>query len=196
MISIAWQRVGVDGPPLAAQEEKTFSVAKRRDEYVAGRRAAHQAVSELVKTAFWIAVKDDEHDHGRPIVVGDESVHISISHSEGWAVAAATRTGPVGIDLEPLSRTLDLAFCDEAFAEGELEGTTPLQAWVLKEAVLKVWGVGLRAPLGQVCLRYEAPLVEVHVGNLPLGLGTPPARLNAKIWRERDFLLALASTIP
>jgi 4'-phosphopantetheinyl transferase len=83
---------------------------------------------------------------------------LSIAHSEGWALAAVAKVKALGIDLEPVSREVSSAFLEEAFAKNELARCEALSnavrvapavvAWVLKEAVLKAWGVGLRAPLG------------------------------------------------
>jgi 4'-phosphopantetheinyl transferase EntD len=52
---------------------------------------------------------------GRPCVT-----RLSISHAGGWAVAAVA-DAPLGIDLIAIEE-VGLAFADEAFAPGELEG--------------------------------------------------------------------------
>ena len=140
------------------------------------------------------------------------TVGVSLTHSGVLACAAVTRGAVVGVDLETGPMPSSQAFLQEAFAEGELEGFAHFPegpggdvvrlAWTLKEAVLKVWGVGLRAPLGQVRVVPGAALwrdgglhyeVDVEVGPLPEGLPPPPGRLSCvTLPLEREALLTVA----
>jgi 4'-phosphopantetheinyl transferase len=157
-----------------------------------------------------VTVREDGPDAGRPLFSPERGLALSISHSGGLAVAAVARGGALGVDLEQRVEAGG-AFLEEAFAPGELEGYLPVcaghmdpvtAAWALKEAVLKVWGVGLRAPLQKVALR---PVLLQAVGDelslrvtletweLPPGLGEPPPALAALLvaWRAGE-VLALA----
>jgi len=69
----------------------------------------------------------------------------------------------------------------------------------MKEAVLKVWGVGLRAPLQKVAVRpvllhadeeHLALRLTLQAQGLPPGLGEPPSRLAALLmaWRSGQVL--------
>lgn len=94
---------------------------------------------------------------GRPRVLGDR-IWTSLSHARGWLAFAASESGPVGIDIEPVTRLSALdevahAVChpdefehlqalDEAARQEAL-----LSLWVRKEAVLKAAGVGLQIPM-------------------------------------------------
>src|SRR5690606_17107098 len=84
---------------------------------------------------------------GGPVVAG-VPVLTSLSHAEGLVAIAASRTGPVGIDIEPASRTADMVeiagrVCHprelaalEALPRPEREREL-LSLWVRKEALLK-----------------------------------------------------------
>ena len=153
--------------PLGPLERALFErgkTEKRRAEFFAGRVAAHEAVRAIgVAEPFEVLAQVGGEDVGRPVLQPPGGVAVSISHSSGQAVAIAARGEPLGVDLESASLSPDASFAREAFAEGELArwdivppALQPARlalAWAAKEAVLKVWGVGLRAPLGLIGLR-------------------------------------------
>jgi phosphopantetheinyl transferase len=82
----------------------------------------------------------------------------SIAHAAGLVACGVAETGRVGLDLEPagavraatVRRVLDADECAR-LASGELAAT---DAWVMKEAVVKLAGRGIGA-LGAVALRGE-----------------------------------------
>lgn len=91
---------------------------------------------------------------GKPLVEDDPGLHVNASHTDGLALVALTRAGPVGVDVERLRgdvEALDLA--RRYFAPGEAERLAGLPAdahagaflrlWARKEAVLKAAGRGL-----------------------------------------------------
>lgn len=114
---------------------------------------------------FDVLKREGGPDEGWPWVSPDDRVAVSISHSGEWAVAVAAAGPTLGVDLESSLLSPEPSFYEEAFAPGELSAwrlpaelaslRTPL-AWAAKEAALKVWGVGLRAPLGAVGLFMES----------------------------------------
>lgn len=168
---------------------------KRRAELIAGRVAARRALARL--RPGWsteVVARQGGQDSGRPCFPAAQELALSISHSEGLAVAAVGQGGPVGVDLEGRVEA-SAGFAEEAFAPGELEGWQAVcggslealtAAWAMKEAVLKVWGVGLRAPLQRVAVRpavqahgerQVALLLAVEARQVPPGLGPVPERL-------------------
>jgi 4'-phosphopantetheinyl transferase len=213
-VRLGWCEVGPeDDASLSPGEREALArcrTDKRRRELVAGRLAAHRALDLLAPgTRAEVLARVDGPDAGRPFLSPERGIALSISHSAGLAVAAVSHGGPLGVDLE---RTVEVgeAFLEEAFSPGELEGYVPLcagrmdpttAAWAMKEAVLKVWGVGLRAPLQQVRVS-PAPLSEgdagvslrltLETGALPAHLGAPPTALEALLLTWEDRVLALA----
>ncbi|HSP79011.1 MAG TPA: 4'-phosphopantetheinyl transferase superfamily protein, partial [Myxococcaceae bacterium] len=165
-VALGWAEVGREEPGALSPAEREglarCRTDKRRQEYVAGRVAAHRALALLAPgLRAEVAVRTTGPDAGRPLLWPPHGLALSLSHCAGLAVAALSPGGPLGVDLE---RTVEAspAFLEEAFAPGEREGylapcasrmDATTAAWAMKEAVLKVWGVGLRAPLQRVAVR-------------------------------------------
>ena len=213
-VVLGWCEVGrEDASALSSGEREGLArcrTDKRRAEFVAGRVAAHRALALLApEQRADVSARTVGPDSGRPFFASAPELALSISHSAGLAVAAISRGGPLGVDLEQRVEVSE-AFLEEAFAPGELEGYLaacagrgePLTAaWAMKEAVLKAWGVGLRAPLRQVAVR-PTPLhgsgtgvslkLTLETGRLPPDLGPPPATLAALLRWESTWVLALA----
>lgn len=93
--------------------------------------------------------------HGRPLVTGAD-LHVSLAHAGDWVLIAATRLGPVGVDVEqvvsarglPLPRNLILGPDEQAAGDDEL-----LALWVAKESYLKALGTGLTVPPSEVTVQ-------------------------------------------
>lgn len=106
------------------------------------------------------------HDQGgRPWVVrGDERLAVSVSHCDGVAVVAASRTLQVGVDVEPLRTVPVTAMARRWFHQAEVDWLAGLdepavgflRLWTAKEAVGKALGTGLRGD----GLRREVPLPD------------------------------------
>jgi phosphopantetheinyl transferase len=152
---------------LAALERLT--VPKKRRERLAGRLAARGALA-----AMWpaqalahlpaIAATSDGPRAGQPYVIAPPGQEpwpapcISISHAGDGALAAASSL-PLGVDVDVVAPR-DPGFLALAFTDAERSAMPGLAAdwalgaeralalcWSAKEAVLKLLGVGLRAPL-------------------------------------------------
>jgi len=177
------------GSPLSDWERETaerIPHPRRRTEFVAGRMAAKWLVvrheySDMMSRIAWpprvhligarelgtsaaeryrrVDVRRDS--DGAPYLAGDDRspTHVSIAHRGGWAVAALSVTGAIGIDLEQISprrpefydanmtaRERRWIF-DAPAEEADRAGTL---VWALKEACLKtgasmartVWEIG------------------------------------------------------
>lgn len=108
--------------------------------------------------------------------------HTSLSHADGAVAIAASRMGPVGIDLEARARAgLVPELAERICSPAELRhyaamGPEALLAlWVRKEAVLKAcgWGLGvemsgIEVPDGASCVLPRDGR-RVHVAMLPVG---------------------------
>lgn len=90
-----------------------------------------------------------------PAVEG-AALHVSVAHGGAWVAVAVSALAPVGVDVEPLTRALEVGALAEqilAPAERDLLATVEgddarrralLVWWTRKEAVLKATGDGLR----------------------------------------------------
>lgn len=146
--------------------------------------------------------------HGKPHIVGMRDVFVSVSYGEHMAVAAVTRLGEVGVDVEDLesadfdgfgSVTLDPT---EAAPLAGLAGDELLAAralvWARKEAILKATGHGLVVDPSEVVVSSpDAPptLVEWKAPQHPPGptqlcdvdIGAPDHRAAVAVLTSRPL---------
>ncbi|WP_248964389.1 4'-phosphopantetheinyl transferase family protein [Sphaerisporangium perillae] len=118
--------------------------------------------------------------HGKPHVVTDDGLHVSISHSGNRVAVALTTAGAVGVDVEqvPTAPVSELVGCALSRNEQEVLKTLPerhqqagfARMWVCKEAVLKATGHGLRISPHKV--EVSGPLEEPALLGWPLDI--PP----------------------
>lgn len=98
---------------------------------------------------------------GKPLFVRGPW-HCSISHTRQAAFCALS-CSPLGLDAEPLNRTVSKAVLERVLSPGELAGLGCfptahqgfLTHWVLKEAYAKYTGLGLRGDLALLDFRVE-----------------------------------------
>lgn len=124
---------------------------------------------------------------GRWVIVGQQPpICFSLSHCEG-AVAVALSHSPVGVDIEPLDRTLKPALAKKVLTPDEQQvydallaterSDYLLRAWVAKEALYKRTGQGTFCPN-----HLNAASENVTIQTVTL--------------QDRMFLVALASNAP
>lgn len=140
---------------------------------------------------------------GKPYVRGDPGLRVSLSHTDGLALVAVGRDGPVGVDVERLAPLRDPAglrrqvlseweaahwpeSCEDALHSGLFTH------WTCKEAVLKALGSGLAGDLTAV---WVTPPRDRRSGPVPVHRVPGTAD---RTWRVRlidvgtDFRAALA----
>jgi len=137
---------------LSAEETaclETFGAESRRREFVAGRAAARQLLSDALSVRPAAVPLRRDADGG--VTVEASSWHVSIAHSGAHAVAAAAGHA-VGVDLEHIEPR-DPGVADFLFAPADRDwpGRLPYDAdaalilcWVLKETTLKARRSGFR----------------------------------------------------
>lgn len=140
---------------LHAEEERSLSptaVAKRREEFIAGRAAANRAMRELGISAPPPVPQGRMREPLWP-----EGIVGSITHSHPWTIAVAARSSSVaaiGIDLESLARMKEEDISRHICIDSEITWMRghpePLRALTMifssKEAVFKA--------LSPLCERY------------------------------------------
>jgi len=144
---------------LARLSELKFP--KRRRDWLAGRLAAKRLIVELLFEQGReigpgeIAVLNRK--DGSPYVVfaaGDGAPPISLSHAPGGAVAASVAAGSlIGVDAESVmerSESFVSVFAHPSERPGLGTPQAQTRLWTLKEAVLKLLGLGLSVDLWDV----------------------------------------------
>jgi phosphopantetheinyl transferase len=183
-----------------------LTVEKRRVDFIAGRVAAHRALGRLgLSPSLYILPERDGAAAGAPRVheVAAPSPlppALSIAHGGGWAVAVAAANARVGVDIEAIEPRHP-SFAAEAFAKGELDGwaralggagdaAVVTVAWCVKEALLKLAGCGLRAPLPAMVPAWldlaRGVIVTEELGECRLALAVDAARALAVVWSTTE----------
>ncbi len=147
--------------PLLDREERAramrFRFARDRDRFIARRGRLRLLLgSYLGEAARHIVFRVN--DFGKPLIVGDDGLQFSLSHSHGVALCALAWDRAVGCDLE--WRDAELASretADRLFSARERVDlhSLPSQDWIegfyncwtRKEAFVKALGQGLSYPL-------------------------------------------------
>ena len=152
------------------REHGQKATPKRAAEWLTGRIALKRSIRRVMTTTdretfSENSIRITQDEHGKP--VGELSSRpglkidsISLSHSNGLAMAAATASGTfegLGIDLEKVEARSE-AWVQDYFTEAEIraagEGSRRwvelTRMWCLKEAALKAIGMGLRFDLRDI----------------------------------------------
>jgi 4'-phosphopantetheinyl transferase len=152
-----------------AEARRTFTVAHALLRASLSRAAA-------LPPAAWRFEKGPQ---GKPALVGAPpeaaSLHFNLSHTDGLVACAVARGAEVGVDVERGARLRDpLAVAERFFAPAEAAALAALDeperrerfldAWVLKEALLKARGLGIAGALREVVVTLDAPRPAVALG--------------------------------
>lgn len=177
--------------PAEAGRYSAFRLEKRRCEWLAGRLAAKRLLSEAEGGAPLASFEIGMDAYGRPAC---GSRLVSISHSNGWALAAyKPGCAFLGADLEQVQERHP-AWYRDYFHPSELPAPDPSAAtrlWAVKEALMKALGLGLMVdPLdiaetpggiklrGKALARYAemgSPAFAVETREFPEGFWTAVA---------------------
>jgi 4'-phosphopantetheinyl transferase len=146
-----------------------FVHARSRDDFV----VAHGVLRRLLGRYTGTAARDlrfSSAPNGKPALdpsSSDAGISFNMTHSHGRALIAISDGREIGIDLEKVkSHVKALAIAQRYFARAERvaieSAPPPLQAqvffryWVAKEALLKGQGIGLRFPIDEFEVQFDA----------------------------------------
>jgi 4'-phosphopantetheinyl transferase len=160
--------------PAERDRHDRFVQEKDRRQYLLGKVLVRTVLSLYLKREpeDWIFATNNL---GKPVLANgpaDSSICFNLSHTDGLVVCAVARNIEVGIDVENISRKVNLDLAQRYFAPVEVAylDTMPKERlhavfflfWTLKEAYIKARGLGLTLPLDQFafCLEnLQAPKV-------------------------------------
>jgi 4'-phosphopantetheinyl transferase len=186
---------------------RTLRTPKRRRDRLAGRLAAKRLIAEILGEQEGRALPLSEvlvlnAQDGSPYCASWTDPRmpcLSISHSRGSAAAALSKPGArIGVDLEavekrPASWTEVFAHPEEQARLGSAQEQTRL--WTLKEAALKLLGLGLSVDMRDV--RFTGPSdqdVELHRGARARWEALSCPRMRFDSFQTGDEILSVAYT--
>ena len=153
----------------AADRERCAALThpRRRAECLAGRALLRHALEQFTGRSG-LSHELRYTPEGKPECVAGPA--ISLSHSGEIVVCAVASGGSIGVDVEtrkprPLALTLAAQYfspLEASWIEADPDRRFEM-LWVLKEAYLKVLGVGLAGGLGSLECRIEPPSIEAQV---------------------------------
>jgi len=183
----------VPGGALSAREEAVhaaFRMEKRRAEWLAGRLAAKTLLAAPGEPPASLEIGMDQ--YGRPCCGGRL---VSISHSNGWALAAAKPgCAFLGADLE-LVEERHHAWYSDYFHPTELPSPDPSEGtrlWTVKEALMKALGLGLMADPMDIRVREKVTLTGKTLERYR-ELGSPEFAVETRRCPEGRFWTAVAA---
>ncbi|MHA1505294.1 MAG: 4'-phosphopantetheinyl transferase superfamily protein [Candidatus Heimdallarchaeota archaeon] len=137
----------------------SYEVPKRKVEWFSGVYAAKLAVKQIKPDVNYHEVFIEKTALGKPSIKigkGKSQIYLSITHSNGFAVAAVNLDLDIGIDLEIIEKR-SKSLVDEVISpvekdqilksKKEIADELPTKIWTAKEAASKVLGVGLNVDL-------------------------------------------------
>ena len=135
---------------------KSLKNSKRKKEYLASRLLLKH-LSEKANAHIAYIGQDDE--YGAPYghsAISETKWQLSISHCNTMACCALSDSShPVGVDIEPKSRTITPRLKERFLHKNELDlakQEPAIKLWTLKEAVVKLLKTGLRTNLNSFYL--------------------------------------------
>ena len=158
-----WRAKGNPDSNLLSPEEldrlHAISSQNARQTFLLSRCAIISIVKYYTKNCDFIS-EVQTHPGGKPFLINLPDLHFSLSHT-GSEVALVFSRSPVGFDMEKSDRRTDfLALAKRFFTAAELadmdSGSSFLELWTAKEAILKLEGTGISGGLDRARILSES----------------------------------------
>lgn len=183
-------------------EEERSKILRMKDPC----KASQSLLSQLI-VRQWLVAETGLKNHeihisrdslGKPYEENLPEFHFNWSHSKDWIACAVSRS-PVGIDIQQI-KAFDPQLPQRYFSPKELQYIQEAPAgdqkerffelWSLKEAYLKMLGIGIRVPLNSfsVILKGDSFLIEADKLDTSCHLYKPDC--------VKGYKLALCSRLP
>ena len=149
------------------EEFDSFAHLKRQREYLSSRLLLKKLSGELgvVKGDFRILKDDLGQPYGQD---RSQQYYVSIAHSTEDIFCGITENDAIGVDLEPVDRSVPERLRPRILHPGEndLFGRMDLiRLWTIKEAYIKLRGQGLRMNMTHVLVTKGSSDFEVELNN-------------------------------
>ena len=161
-VQAAWRLLADD----EAEHARAFGSVPARDRFVVGRGLVRSVLGHRLGVSPQSLGLRTEPD-GKPQLAetAGKQLQFNLSHSGSMAVLAVTDARAVGVDVEELTRRVDIdAVARRQFTERECamladaDDTRALffELWVRKEALIKAVGTGFRVPTSTIEVGLDA----------------------------------------
>ena len=152
-----------------------FIFTRHRHQFLVSRALVRSVLAQYLGLAP-AAVAFSKNIHGKPQLSPQTALYFNLTHTNGLVALAVTRSGPVGIHVEFLSRQADIVkLTGRYFARDEASALFSLPVsdwnqrfydlWTLKEAYLKACGTGLATPLGDFSFGFPGKGISISFSN-------------------------------
>lgn len=152
--------------------ERAQKFVRGKHEYVASRWLLRKVLARYIGVPP-AAVSFLRTDKGKPYLPHND-IHFSLSHSGHWALLAVGRIELLGVDVEAIHATRDLAgiaenyYHPDEFArlttlEGNLQTDYFYRLWTLKESFLKAIGAGISAGLEKISFALDHTSISAQI---------------------------------
>lgn len=145
---------------VLSQREKMvynkFDNHGRKKEFVGARSVLHNMARDAGVDVDTFQLKKTE--QGRPYgITGSDSLQVSIAHTAKYVLCGLSRYHTIGVDLEPVDRTIHQRLRDRILtpaekANSQLGTVETVRLWTIKEAVVKLTGEGLAGLLSEMAI--------------------------------------------
>ncbi len=162
-------------PPEEIARYDRFMQPKDRCQFLLGKVLLRQVLSQYLpgsRPEYW---RFTTNSYGKPVLANapdGATVHFNLSHADGLVACVLSRDFEVGIDVENTGRPVNLDIVRRYFAPSEVayleqlhpdqQQATFFRFWTLKEAYVKVRGIGLSLPLEQFAFCLEDLAARTH----------------------------------
>jgi 4'-phosphopantetheinyl transferase len=179
-----------------------FRFPEDRERFLVGRAFLRTVLATTLGRDDPAALQFATATHGKPELAGVDAgkLHFNLSHTGTMLVLATSAHHALGVDVEALSRTVDLLplaqryFTQQEYDElRSLHGTAQRERfftlWTLKEAWLKACGLGLRVPLDSFSFALSGAHPQIVFGAQH---DDRPERWQLRVFARDEFRIALA----
>jgi len=193
-----WHEVEPAYLALLSDDERAryhrFMFDKDRRQFLLARALVRTTLSRYASTApdAWVF---DTTPHGKPFIKdlpGVSDLQFNHSHADALVACAITRRHQLGVDVESITRNVNLAVARHCLSPRELtefqdmapedRPTYLLRQWTLKEAYSKALGLGLS-------LRFEDVSFAIDSAGNPQLIDHVSSATDARQWQFRQWLL-------
>lgn len=154
-ISDISEKVNTDGLTNDEKNEfRGFNNLKRKAEFVSVRNLFRFVAEQMGLDSNLVQLKKEA--TGKPYAITQgRKIFVSFSHSKNQVFCAVSEKWNIGLDAEPVERSIGERLMKRILNEEEtklLTSEDPIKLWTMKEAVVKCLGTGLRTNLNDITI--------------------------------------------